>query len=107
MAVGAKVCELLLYELPHFRPAQIQVDVYTTFREGDGYSSNECILSLESSRETARSIDWDEWPPNEIVDALGGRYSMGERGQPLPIIVEPPPSRDDSESETAGAGAAS
>jgi hypothetical protein len=107
MAVGAKVAELLFYELPHFRPEQIQVDVYTSFREGDGFTANECILSMEPSREAARGVDWDEWSPQDIVDALSATYRMGERGQPLPIVVEPPPDRDDPESETAEAGAAS
>jgi len=107
MAIGAKTAEMLLYELPHFRPDNVQVDVYTSFRNGEGASSIECVLSIETDRETARQIDWDEWSGNEIIDRLGARYRLGERGQPLPIEVEPPPSRDDVESEVAEAGAAS
>lgn len=107
MAIGAKAAEMLLYELPHFRPGRIQVDVYTSFREGDGFTANECILSLEANRDMARGVDWDEWAASDIVDTLGGTYRMGDRGQPLPIAVEPPPQRDDTENETAEAGAAS
>src|SRR2546427_657585 len=90
MAIAAKAAEMLFYEVPYFRPDQIQVDVYTSFREGEGQTSNTCILSLHASRGTARQVDWDEWTAEEIVDALGARYRLGERGQPLPLDVEPP-----------------
>ena len=82
MAIAAKAAEMLFYEVPYFRPDEIQVDVYTSFREGEGQTSNTCILSLHAGRETARQVDWDEWTAEEIVDALGARYRLGERGQP-------------------------
>lgn len=107
MAIGAKAAEMLLYELPHFRPGMIQIDVYTSYRQGDGPTNLECILIIETDRETARQVDWDEWSGNEIIDRLGARYSLGEHGQPLPIEVEPPPSREEAESEVAEAGATS
>jgi hypothetical protein len=107
MAIGARSAEMLFYELPHYRPDRIQVDVYTSFREGDRPTTIECILSIETDRETARQVDWDEWSGNEIIDRLGARYLLGERGQPLPVEVEPPPSRDEAEGEVAEAGAAS
>ena len=106
MAIGAKTAEMLFYELPHFRPDSVQVDVYTSFRNGEESTNIECVLSIETDRETARQVDWDEWSGNEIIDRLGARYRLGERGQPLPIEVEPPPPRDDAESEVAEADAA-
>ena len=107
MAVAAKLAEMLFYELPHYRADRIQVDVYTSFREGDGFSRNECILSIEATREAARDVDWDEWTAKDIVDALGARYRLGEHGQPLPIKVSPPPVEEDAESAPSEAGAAS
>ena len=107
MAIGAKTAEMLFYELPHYRPDSIQVDVYTSFRGGDAFTNIECILSIEANRDMAREVDWDEWSANETADHLGARYRLGERGQPLPIEVDPPLSRDDAESEVAEAGAAS
>jgi hypothetical protein len=46
-----------------------------------------------------KQVDWEDWSADEIVDQLGARYRLGERGQPLAIEVEPPASPD-------GAGAA-
>lgn len=96
MAITAKVAEMVLYDLPHFRPPRIQVDVYTTFRSGD-VSTRACIMSTEIDRKAAVDVDWDEWTGEEISDFLGARYRMGERGQPLPIEVAAPAVEDESE----------
>lgn len=101
-AIAAKVSESLFYELPHYRPDGAQIDIYTSFREGEGATQNVCILSLETDRELIRQVDWEEWTAEEIVDHLGARYRLGERGQPLPIEVAPPPPPQ----ETAGSGQA-
>lgn len=107
MAIGAKAAEMLFYDLPHYRTSRVQVDVYTSFREADGPTNLQCILSIETNRDAARATDWDEWSGNEIIDHLAGRYRLGDRGQPLPISVDPPPPRDETQSEVAEAGAAS
>jgi hypothetical protein len=104
--IAAKVAEMLFYELPHYRPDRAQIDIYTSFREGDGLTQHVCILSLEADRDLVKQVDWEEWSGEEIVDHLGARYRLGERGQPLPIEVEPPAAPDDSEAaeeETAKA----
>lgn len=90
MQITARMAEMLFYELPNFRPDRIQVDVYTTFRTEDNLPSRACIISAEPDRQRAREVDWDEWTGEEIADALGARYRMGERGQPLPIDVREP-----------------
>jgi len=105
-ALAARSAEMLFYEIPHYRPDSIQVDVYTSFRRTEGFTANECILSLETTRGTAREVDWDEWGPLEIVDHLGARYSPGESGQPLPIHVEPPAEIEEPAAEPAEAGPA-
>jgi len=89
-AIAVRAADMILYELPHYRPERIQVDVYTSFREVDGVTRNDCILSLETTREIAKQVDWEEWTAEEIVERLGARYSLGERGQPLPIEVALP-----------------
>jgi hypothetical protein len=106
-AIGANAAEMLFYDLPHYRPDRIQVDVYTSFREGEGPTTNVCILSIETTRDLARECDWDEWGPDAIVDHLGARYRMGERGQPLAIEVAPPstPEEADAEGKTSEARA--
>jgi hypothetical protein len=89
MAITACALEMLFYELPHYKPPRVQIDVYTTYREAR-QSERVCILSTSASREAAATIDWEEWTPPEIVEALEGRCRMDDNGQPLPIEVEPP-----------------
>jgi hypothetical protein len=97
--IAAKVSESLFYELPHYRPDTVQVDIYTSFREGEGATHHVCIMSLETDRERVKQVDWEEWTPEEIVDHLGARYRLGEHGQPLPIEVAPPAAEETSESQ--------
>ena len=90
MAMTARGLDMLLYELPHYMAPRVQIDVYTTFREADGGSERACILSTFASREEAKEVDWEEWTPAEVIEALGGRCRMVDHGRPLPIEVEPP-----------------
>lgn len=90
MEITARAADMLFYDMPHYRPDRIQIDVYTAFRDGEGPTQNVCILSTVASREQARQVDWEEWRAEDIVDALGARYRLGEFGQPLPIDVAPP-----------------
>lgn len=105
MSITARAMDMLLYELPHYRPPQVQIDVYTTFREADGASRRACILSTSASREAAAAVDWEEWTPAEIVEVLEGRCRMGDMGQPLPIEVEESaqPEREPGETPPAAA----
>jgi len=90
MAVTVKGLDMLLYELSHYKPGRVQIDVYMTMREADRATERVCILSTTATRENARQIDWEEWTPAQIVEALSGRYRMDDLGQPLPIQVEAP-----------------
>ncbi|MBI1884882.1 MAG: hypothetical protein HYS09_00945 [Chloroflexi bacterium] len=85
MAITARAADMLLYELPHVKLGSAQIDVYTTFRDTSGESSRSCILSTIAGRESAREVDWDGWSARDIVEALGGRYRLGDAGQALPI----------------------
>jgi hypothetical protein len=85
MAITAQAADMLFYELPHFRPERVQIDVYTTYGEADGATKRDCILSTATSRETAKLVDWEEWTPEQIVEALGGRYRLSDSGRPLPV----------------------
>jgi hypothetical protein len=89
MAITARAMDMLMYDLPHYKPERVQIDVYATFREADRASERACILSTAASREDVAAVDWEEWAPAEIVEALDGRWRMGDLGQPLPIDVDP------------------
>ena len=90
MTITAKALDMLLYELPHYKPGRVQIDAYMTMREADRATERVCILSTTATRDDARQIDWEEWTPGQIVEALGGRYRMDDLGEPLAIEVEPP-----------------
>jgi len=88
MAVTARLADMLLYDVPNLRLASARIDVYTTFRDPAGGSQRACILTTTAGREAARQVDWEGWTAAEIVDAFGGRYRLGERGDALPIELE-------------------
>src|SRR5207247_9190810 len=90
MAVTVKGLDMLLYELSHYKPGRVQIDVYMTMREADRATERVCILSTTATRENARQIDWEEWTPAQIVEALSGRDRMDDLGQPTPSQVEAP-----------------
>ncbi len=90
IAITARAADMLLYELPHLRLQRVQIDIYTTFRQADGTGGRRCILSTLAPREAARQVDWENWTAAEIVQALGGRFRLGDSGQPLPIDPERP-----------------
>jgi ketosteroid isomerase-like protein len=90
MAITAKALDMLLYELPHYKPGRVQIDAYMTMREADRLTERVCILSTTATRDDARQVDWEEWTSAEIIEALGGRYRMDDLGQPLSIAVQPP-----------------
>jgi hypothetical protein len=100
IAITAKAAEMLFYELPHYRPERLQIDVYTTFRDESGATQRECVLSTEATHDDARAVDWDEWSAEQIVEALGGRYRLSDKGRPLAIEVAPPPVREEEPEET-------
>jgi hypothetical protein len=88
MAVTVRLADMLMYDVPNLRLASARIDVYTSFRDPQGGALRACILTTTVRREVASGVDWEEWTPAEIVDALGGRYLLGERGDALPIEVE-------------------
>ena len=84
MAVSAKLADMVLYDIPNVKLDHAQIDIYSTFRDAEG-SAHRCILTTTAKRELADVMDWDELDPEEIVRAFGGRYSLDDRGQALPI----------------------
>jgi len=91
IAVAARAADMAYYDLPHFRPRYLQLDVYSTTREESGVTRRDCILTLLADREEARHIDWEEATPEQIVEALGGVYHLSDTGRPLPIDPIVPP----------------
>jgi hypothetical protein len=91
VAITAKAADMLFYELPHFRPEHIQIDIYTDYRDDAGRTRRECITTTQATRELAKEIDWDEGTADEITEALGAVYRLSENGRPLPVPPLTPP----------------
>jgi hypothetical protein len=58
--VTVKMVERLLYEIPHVRFDEVQVDAYTSYFAPDGSSDTPCILVARVPREDAAVAPWDE-----------------------------------------------
>jgi hypothetical protein len=85
MKLTVKLADMLLYDVPNLRLGQVQIDVYTTFREAAGGASQLCILSTLARRSEVEDLDWENTPPEEIVARLGGRFRADAHGAPQPI----------------------
>jgi hypothetical protein len=83
--VIAKLAERLFYDIPHVRPARVQIDCYTTFQEPNGQVTQRCILSALADRAEAAEVDWDNDAPEVIAERLGALYELDSRGVALPI----------------------
>lgn len=83
--VVAKLAERLFYDIPHIRPARVQIDCYTTFQEPGGQVGQHCILTVLADRADAADVDWDYDAPEVIAERLGALYELDSRGVALPI----------------------
>jgi hypothetical protein len=101
VAITAKAADMLFWELPHFRPENIQIDIYTDYRDNDGRTRRECIVSTQATREEAKELDWEEWTADQIAEALGAVYRLNESGRPMPITPLDPPENVETPEEIA------
>jgi hypothetical protein len=89
MAVGARLVEMIFYDLPHYRPEAIRIDVYTTFRSVEGGATPRPILSIDAQRADAMTIDWDEPNVLRIMERFQTVYALSPEGEPRPIDLPP------------------
>lgn len=57
--IAVAMAERLLYEIPHVRFEQVQIDVHTQYRGSEGIQVQECLLTTQVTRSTASASDWD------------------------------------------------
>lgn len=72
--VAVLMAERLLYEIPHVRFDEVQVDVYGP---SDGGSGTACLLTTRVTRDVAYSSDWDTAEPREILASWRTRQANG------------------------------
>jgi len=106
VAITAKAADMLFYELPHYRPSNIQIDVYTDYRDESGRTDRHCIMTTQATRDDARAADWEDWTADEIVQSLGAVYRLSENGRPLPVEPLAPPENAQTPEEIAAAATA-
>jgi hypothetical protein len=87
--VTAKLAERFFYDIPHIRPARVQIDCYTTVQDG-GVASQRCIMTTGANRADAAQVDWDTDPSDVIAERLGARYEVDSRGVPQEIAPDDP-----------------
>ena len=81
--VAISMAEHLLYEIPHVRFDELQIDVYTQDRtqdrEPDGSPRQQCVLATRVTRAAAAVSDWDTAEPAEILSGWETREATSER----------------------------
>ena len=90
LAVGRRVAlrmaERLLYEIPHVRFAEVQIDVWERYRDAEGATVDRALLSTRATREQAADVDW------------GVRWELD--APPAPVAA-PSSADDDAAGDTA------
>jgi hypothetical protein len=89
MKITAKLADMIMYEIPNVKLPEAQIDIYSTYRDEHG-ASQRCILSTTATRAAASDLDWDAMDPDDIVRAFGGRFTLDDRGNAVPIDVAGP-----------------
>ena len=91
MRVAAKLADMVLYDIPNVKLADVRIDIYSTYRDASG-SSQHCILTANCSREVADVLDWDDMDAEEIMRAFGARFRLDDHGRAMQIDPELGPS---------------
>lgn len=65
--VTVKMAERLLYEVPHVRFGEVQLDVYSSFLSEDGTSRSRCVLVSRVDREAAAAAPWDTGDDTDVL----------------------------------------
>ncbi len=65
--VAVRMAERLLYEIPHVHFDEVQIDVYTSYRDRSGEAQTECLLTTRVDRAAATAAPWDEADEAEIL----------------------------------------
>ena len=83
-ATALRLVEMIFYDIPNFRPNDVRVDVYTTFRNAEGVAEALPILCVEADRASAMSLDWN-LPPAALAREFEVTANRAPTGEPRPI----------------------
>ena len=85
-ATALRLIEMIFYDIPNFRPDDVRVDVYTTFRNAEGVAEALPILCVEADRSSAMSLDWN-LPPAVLAREFETVANRAASGEPRPIAL--------------------
>ena len=80
MKITMKLTEMLFYDVPNVKLDQVQVDVYTSFRDESGRPESLCILSTLVERRRVETLDWEDTSAPDFVALTEGRFAAVEDG---------------------------
>lgn len=103
IALAAKLCDMMLYDVPNLRLGFVRVDVYSTFVGADGAPMQKPILTTTAERGVADQLTWDALTPAELLGRFETDYERGPGGQPVPIELPPVPGRPPRPTDEAAA----
>ena len=83
-ATALRLVEMIFYDIPNFRPNDVRVDVYTTFRSAEGVAEALPILCVEADRGSAMSLDWN-LPAAVLAREFETTANRAPNGEPRPI----------------------
>lgn len=87
--LAARLIDMMLYDVPNLRLAEVRVDVYSTFTEGDGNPVQRPILTATAPRAIADSMTWEAMTAEEILGRFATHYERGAGGRAVPIELPP------------------
>ena len=85
-ATALRLVEMIFYDIPNFRPNDVRVDVYTTFRNAEGVAEALPILCVEADRRSAMSLDWN-LPAPALAREFETTVNRAPTGEPRPIVL--------------------
>ena len=89
ISLAARLCDIMLYDVPNLRMHFVRVDVYSTFSGVDGAPMQKPILTTTAERSVADSLTWEALTPAELLGRFETNYERAANGQPLPIDLPP------------------
>jgi hypothetical protein len=89
IALGAKLLDMILYDVPNLRLGYVRVDVYSTFFGANGAPEQRPIVSVTADRATADDMTWEALTPEEILGRFNATFIRSTSGQAEPIELTP------------------
>lgn len=89
IAIGAKLIDMMLYDVPNLRLGVVRVDVYSIFTGADGTPVQQPILTTTADRAIADEVAAGALTPAEFLARFDTHYEQTDTGQATAITLPP------------------